>query len=349
MTPTLAASVTAAFFASALFAQDTGYYTYPSHPAPKSAASASCSKQTRVSVEDALGYAIDAFKATPPQQGTGKCWLELAAAQGNAAAYGGLALIYFKGFGVPVDLPKALGLAMRAAKGGDTTGDLVISQMYETGQGLPKSPEEAKFWKDKVAQDEADYQKRLAAASPPSDAGRKNGPGAAARTAYGPNGPQPGEEQIAIPKEMHFRAQHSLTFTLESDGSLHNRTNLGATRNSHRVLSIEKFTPDSVIIHRTDYGDFPRSETMTGHMGPGYNTAVGQGWALSWGDALNELPPNDAEAAQLMGNSPQQQMAEDNIYMLFRLFGALGSSPAPEPKKSGIGCAPGVVNYNCGR
>jgi hypothetical protein len=342
---TLAASVTAAFFASALFAQGQTAGSYYTYSAPQSAAPASCTAQTRVSVEDALTNAGNAFKAKPPQLPQAKCWLEVAAAQDNAAAYGGLAAIYFKGFGVPVDLPKALGLAMRAAKGGDTTGDLVISQMYETGQGMPKSPAEAKFWKDKVAQDEASFNERVAAMKKE----QVSGPDAAARPPYGPNGPQPGDERIAIPKEMHFRAQHSLTFTLESDGSLHNRTNLGATRNSHRVLSIEKFTPDSVIIHRTDYGDFPRSETMTGHMGPGYNTAVGQGWALSWGDALNELPANDAEAAQLMGTSPQQQMAEDNIYMLFRLFGALGSSPAPEPKKSGIGCAPGVVNYNCGR
>ena len=163
---------------------------------------------------------------------------------------------------------------------------------------------------------------------------------------------------VPIPQVMHFCAAHCLTFTLEKDGNLHNYTNLPDQFNEHRVLAIKTFTFEKVLILRTDTGSHPGGGPMNGQMQYGNSNAISnEGWALSWGEALNLLPGSDDERAMRERGSSGQQpqmtsIGEDNMAalgMFFRVFGSLGSS-SPEPeKKSLIGCAPGTFNRNCGR
>lgn len=161
-----------------------------------------------------------------------------------------------------------------------------------------------------------------------------------ARTeAYGPNGPQP------IPDVMHFCAAHCLTFTLEKDGKLHNYTNLPGQHDEHRVLAIEKFTPDAVVIHRTDKGSHPGDGMMNGRMQYGNSSASGENWTISWGEALASLPADDNERAMRAGvQFPQSSIAEQNMSMLELLLGLFSpgtSSSSGTSTGSMIGCAPG--------
>jgi hypothetical protein len=69
-------------------------------------------------------------------------------------------------------------------------------------------------------------------------------------------------------------------------------------------MTIEKFTPESVIIHRTDTGNYPIDGRMTGRMESGNNSATGNGWKITWGDALDTIPGSGLNTMQ--GNGQQQ-------------------------------------------
>jgi len=162
-----------------------------------------------------------------------------------------------------------------------------------------------------------------------------------------------GASPVAVPQVLHFCAAHCLTFTLERDGRLHNYTNLPGQFNEHRILEIQKFTPDTVVIHRTDMGSHPGDGMMHGGMQAGNNTASSnEGWRLSWGDALNDLPGSDDERAMREhGTSGQQPglppVGEQNLalaQLLFSLFSP-GAIPPDKTPKALIGCAPG--NMTC--
>jgi hypothetical protein len=135
---------------------------------------------------------------------------------------------------------------------------------------------------------------------------------------------------VAIPDELHFCAQHCLTFTREKDGTLVNHTNLPGQHDEKRVFVIEKFTSDSVVIRRTDTGSNPGGGVMTGSMQYGNSSALGQGWTISWGKELNQLPGSDEERAMTAGGQGQPQMGsqgQQNLEM-FQLFMGLFSSGA---------------------
>jgi len=143
------------------------------------------------------------------------------------------------------------------------------------------------------------------------------------RTASGP---------ISLPPVMHFCAQHCLTFTRVKDNELVNYTNLPGQKDEKRVFAIEKFTSDSVVIHRTDTGSYPLDSIMTGKMQYGDSSAAGNGWEISWGKELDQLPGDDSGLA-IARQQPQQ---EQSMLMLLLLGAALfGDSPSAGSSSSG--------------
>jgi hypothetical protein len=83
----------------------------------------------------------------------GACWLQMSADAGNATAQGMLAAIYYKGIGVPVNLPEAVRLAKKAAEQDNYVGERCLWLMYSSGKGLPKDPAKADYWRAKADQD----------------------------------------------------------------------------------------------------------------------------------------------------------------------------------------------------
>lgn len=116
-----------------------------------------------------------------------------------------------------------------------------------------------------------------------------------------------------LPTVLHFCGQHCITFTLEN-GQLINRTNLIGQQNVKRVLTVESFTRDNVIIHRLDTGlvsGKPVSNTTdyTGRMSDNGNSLSGNGWKMTWGAALNDIAgdDNDQYLRTLIATAPHAQ------------------------------------------
>lgn len=155
----------------------------------------------------------------------------------------------------------------------------------------------------------------------------------------------PTTKAVPIPTVMHFCAQHCLAFTLQKDGSLVNESLLMGQRNVRRVFRVVSFTPESVVIDRTDYGDFPGHGTMKGKMQDGRLTAYGEGWAISWGNDLDVLPKSDQDRDMRAGVQPQMSQAQQNMSMAEFLLGLFSGVSSGDTKDSGagsmIGCAPG--------
>ena len=74
-----------------------------------------------------------------------------------------------------------------------------------------------------------------------------------------------------------------------ADGTLVDRTNLPGQSNMKRVLKIEKFTPEAVVIHRIDTGSNPADGMMRGRMQYGNSSATDGHWIISWGESLAML------------------------------------------------------------
>ena len=110
------------------------------------------------------------------------------------------------------------------------------------------------------------------------------------------------KDSQSLPTAMHLCQQHCFTFTLEngryalSAGGPHN--------GSVPVMTIERFTRESVIIHRTDTGNFPGTGVYSGRMSDDGNSLSGAGWKITWGAALNSLPGSD-EGRDRAPGSPQ--------------------------------------------
>lgn len=297
----LAAGILAAF-SSALLAQSQPprYANYDgstrAYPRNAPASIPACDSNSRASADNVLDYAVAAMnaKAMP----TAICWLKVAAADGIALGYGGLAVIYYKGSGgIPVDLGQALYYANKAAEGRDADGESILSMMYETGQGVPKDADLAKYWKDRSEKDEAvegmNYARARQAAK---------------------------EQAPTLPSEMRFCGQHCLTFTRQPDGTYVNRDLLAGQRNVKRVMTIRKFTPESVMIDRVDTGDFPLRAPFNAPMDPGNESMHGSNWKIAWGSAIGTLPTNDPGAQPVMQANP--------LMMLLSLFLGSGADDA---------------------
>jgi hypothetical protein len=97
-----------------------------------------------------------------------------------------------------------------------------------------------------------------------------------------------------IPSVLHLCAQHCVTFTREND-QLTNYTIFPGQRNVKRVMVVERFTPESVVIRRTDTGSHPLTVVYSGRMSSDGNSLPGAGWKMTWGAALDSLPGSDEE------------------------------------------------------
>lgn len=124
----------------------------------------------------------------------------------------------------------------------------------------------------------------------------------------GPGLPRPTPEEPpgsapALPGEMHVCVSNCSTFTLK-DGRYTNVSDGGGT-----TLTIETFTADRVVLHRTDRAEAPGkalTAVYVGQISPDGNgiadgtvhwTSVFSGTAYfsaAWGDALDSLPGNNA-------------------------------------------------------
>lgn len=110
-----------------------------------------CKPSYVMSSQEALERGAQAINAKNAVTGT--CWLRMSAAKGNPTAQGLLAAILYKGIGVPVNLPEAAALAQKASESGNYVGERCLWLMYANGEGLPKDPAKAEYWRAKAQQD----------------------------------------------------------------------------------------------------------------------------------------------------------------------------------------------------
>ena len=78
-------------------------------------------------------------------------WFQKAANHGYAPAEDGLALVYYKGLGVPQNYIKAAYWYGKAAQQGDVAAEYTLGLSYAKGQGVHMDTETAIYWWKKVA------------------------------------------------------------------------------------------------------------------------------------------------------------------------------------------------------
>jgi hypothetical protein len=110
-----------------------------------------CDSKYSISPAEAADRGVMAITGHDAQGGA--CWLRMAADAGNVPAQGMLAALDYKGMGVAVNLPEALDLARKAARQGSYLADRLLSLMYGNGEGVPKDPAKADYWRTKADQD----------------------------------------------------------------------------------------------------------------------------------------------------------------------------------------------------
>jgi hypothetical protein len=132
------------------------------------------------------------------------------------------------------------------------------------------------------------------------------------------------ETAIAPPSILHLCGPRNdgtcCTFRLEN-GKYTNYTNLPYQANEKRVLTIQSFSRESIVLRRVDTGSYPLTATITGQISSEGNSLVNGtqritsfggrptnnvGAArMTWGTALDSVPGSDElDAAQ---GRPQQQ------------------------------------------
>ena len=130
-----------------------------------------------------------------------------------------------------------------------------------------------------------------------------------------------GTKDLDTPNVLHFCAWHCLTFNLESPRQLMNYTNLPGQSNERRVLTIERFSYNSVIIRRADTGSYPLKVEYIGRMSDDGSGVSGNNWAMTWGARLNDLPKDDEERDRRSGQqqfqAPQQSTLRENLDTTF--------------------------------
>jgi hypothetical protein len=132
------------------------------------------------------------------------------------------------------------------------------------------------------------------------------------------------ETAIAPPSTMHLCGPRNdgtcCTFRLEN-GQYTNYTNLPYQANEKRVLTIESFSRESIVLRRVDTGSYPLTATITGQISSEGNSLVNGTQRITsfggkqtnnvaparmtWGTALDSVPgSDDLDAAQ---GRPQEQ------------------------------------------
>jgi hypothetical protein len=133
----------------------------------------------------------------------------------------------------------------------------------------------------------------------------------------GATSPQP-------PTIIHFCAQHCGSLILDS-GPPFDKPHYGSEA-AGSIWVVDNFTPESVIIRRTDSRPRPYSAVYTSRISSDGNSISGNGWKMVWGAALNTLPGSDAER-EARGPSPGDQLTSvpkvEDITKTIDLFVAL--------------------------
>ena len=122
-----------------------------------------------------------------------------------------------------------------------------------------------------------------------------------------PSRPAPGIN-IAVPFEMHWCAAHCTTLRLDR-GAPFDKPHYGSVAQGS-LWVVERFTPDLIVIQRTDYRPFPGRATLRGRVSPDGNSIAGgtMEWTFhpccglsrgtfqaAWGTAIDSVPGSDEE------------------------------------------------------
>lgn len=137
-----------------------------------------------------------------------------------------------------------------------------------------------------------------------------------------------GAAEMDPPNVLHFCAVHCLTFTQGNDNprQLVNYSNLPGEADVKRVLTVENFSYNSVVIHRVDTRKGQQKYThdyagrmsddgssFSGRMSDDGKSASEKAWTMTWGVRLNELPQDDQERDRLSGKQQQQQQQQVTV------------------------------------
>jgi hypothetical protein len=120
------------------------------------------------------------------------------------------------------------------------------------------------------------------------------------------------EAPISPPSVMHFCAANCFTVRWDR-GRYVNATGFDWNPEFHSVWTVESFTRESVVLHRTDTGKFPLTAVYRGQISKEGNRLINATWngepnnfKLSWGSALSATPGSNEERDR--GKAPQQQV-----------------------------------------
>lgn len=96
----------------------------------------------------ALGSLYAYGRGVPQSDAEAVKWFRRAADQGSPDGLYALAMAVYAGKGVERDLVLSVQLMEKAAQGGNSFAQLMLSAFYEQGVGVEVNAEKAKYWKD---------------------------------------------------------------------------------------------------------------------------------------------------------------------------------------------------------
>jgi hypothetical protein len=123
--------------------------------------------------------------------------------------------------------------------------------------------------------------------------------------------PQARTASVELPVVVHWCAQHCTTWTLDK-GAPFDKPHYGSQALGSIVI-VERFTPASVIMRRTDYRPYPGVAVLTGELSADGNSIVNGTikwtyhpccglstgkYQAAWGTALDTVPGSDAERSR---------------------------------------------------
>lgn len=110
-------------------------------------------KWIKISAFLTLAISITACVSTPTSKmESDRSLLIKNAEAGNSQAQYELALVYYRGKGVPINLSKAAKWFIKSAELGNTAAQNNIGYMYEHGEGVPQDYTKAFYWYEKASQ-----------------------------------------------------------------------------------------------------------------------------------------------------------------------------------------------------
>ncbi|HEX4498596.1 MAG TPA: hypothetical protein VIE43_23160 [Thermoanaerobaculia bacterium] len=157
-----------------------------------------------------------------------------------------------------------------------------------------------------------------------------------------------GTKDLDPPNVLHFCGIHCLTFNLENPRQLVNHTNLPGQANERRVLTVERFTYNSVIIHRVDTGSHPLTHEYIGRMTDDGNGVNGGDWTMTWGGRLNDLPKDDQERDRRSGKQQFQAQEQQQLTLREKLDIANTISNGVNAGANGVNAGINLWNFIAG-